>query len=417
MKILFVSIGMPNMASEQGGLYADLLRELSYLGHDITIVAPSLPDKFHGLRNEDTFKVLRVPLKPFMGDIPFYVKGLRILQMTGKYLKAYKRYLEDEKYDILMMATPPTTLVDVVKMVKRRSGAKFYLLLRDIHPECLKRKKVQETTLKRTDVYDECKRPYDVNILADRLLYRKSQALYRIADWIGCMSPGNQLFLKKIAPYVDDAKIVLLPNWYKGREYCNSTNDDLRDKYDLKGKYIAIFGGTIGEAQAVWNIATLAKHNLDKEEVVFLIVGRGVKKKVLENMAEQDHITNMRFMDFMPREDYERILELADVGLISIDEKYTVPTCPSKIIGYMALAKPVIAMFNEGNDYGEFYIDKSGCGLYSTGLDNDKMFKNFDTLYNNDKLRKDMGMNGFHYYKENLTAKSVAEQLNGQLEE
>ena len=228
------------------------------------------------------------------------------------------------------------------------------------------------------------------------------------------MSPGNQEFVHSIAPYVQQSHIYLLPNWYNGKEYTINNNEDIKIKYNLNNKFIAIFGGTIGAAQAVWNIATLAKHNLDKEDVVFLVVGRGDKKIVLEEMAQKDGLSNIRFLNYMPREDYERVLDLADVGLISIDEKYKVPTCPSKILGYMALAKPVIAMFNKGNDYGEFYIDKSGCGLYSTDLDNQKMFDNFDFLYHNDEKRKEMGMKGYKYYKQHFTANIVAQTLIAQ---
>ena len=406
---------MPDMSSEQGGFYADLLRELVNFDCEITIIAPALEDDFIGMRNEGPFHVIRVPLKPFVGNIPFYKKGIRILQMSTKYKNAYRQYIGNAFYDVVMMATPPSTLVDVAKMIKVKSGAKLYILLRDIHPECLDRKKVPERFLKRTDVYEECKQPYGVNWFVERLLYQKSQELYKSADLIGSMSPGNQSFLKKIAPYITEEKNLLLPNWYKGKEFSNSNNGDLRDKYKLNDKFIAIFGGTIGEAQAVWNIATLAKHNLDKKDVVFLVVGRGTKLKTLQQMAKDDNLTNIRFMEYMPREDYERILELADVGLISIDEKYKVPTCPSKIIGYMALAKPVIAMFNEGNDYGEFYIDKPQCGLYSTDLDYKKMFENFDALYSNKKMRCELGMNGYRYYKQYLTAEAVAKTLYTQL--
>lgn len=417
MKLIFISIEMPDLSKGQGSLYADMLYALQERGHDITVVAPALAGGVGGLHSEGSFNVLRVPLASFRGNIPFYKKGVRIMTMSYKFKKAYKTYLSNEKFDVVMMATPPVSLYDVVGLVKKRSGAKFYLMLRDIHPECLDRKIIPERFLNRTDVYDECKRPYGMNIFVEKLLYFQAQSLYKMVDWVGCMSPGNQIYFKSIAPYVDDKNIVLLPNWYKGREYSNANNDDLREKYDLKGKFIAIFGGTIGEAQAVWNIATLAKHNLDKKDVVFLVVGRGVKKPVLEEMAKQDDLTNMRFMDYMPREDYERILELADVGIISIDEKYTVPTCPSKIIGYMALAKPVLAMFNEGNDYGEFYMDKSGCGLYSTDLNHQKMFDNFNRLYEDKELRVKMGLAGYNYYKSHLTVDAQCEILCKQLSE
>lgn len=417
MNIFFIAIEMPDLSMGKGGLYADMLYALQGKGHSITTMAPALEEDSGGLHQEGAFNVLRVPMAPFRGNIPFYKKGIRILTMSYKYKKAYKRYLGNEKFDVVMMATPPASLYDVVRLVKKRSGAKFYLMLRDIHPECLDRKKIPERFMKRTDVYPECKRPYGMNVFVEKLLFFQAQSLYKMVDWVGCMSPGNQTYFKSIAPYVADEKIVLLPNWYKGREYSNANNDDLREKYDLKDKFIAIFGGTIGEAQAVWNIATLAKHNLDKKDVVFLVVGRGVKKPVLETMAKEDNLTNMRFMEYMPREDYERILELADVGIISIDEKYTVPTCPSKIIGYMALAKPVIAMFNEGSDYGEFYMDKSGCGLYSTDLNHQKMFDNFNRLYEDKELRDKMGMAGYNYYKKYLTVDAQCEILCKQLSE
>lgn len=416
MKLIFISIEMPDLSKGQGGLYADMLYALQDKGHDVTVVAPALVDEFAGLHAEGAFNVLRVPMAPFRGNIPFYKKGIRIMTMSYKYKKAYKKYLGEEKFDVVMMATPPASFYDVVKLVKQRSCAKFYLMLRDIHPECLDRKTVPEKFLCRNDIYPECKETYGVNRIVEKLLYHQSQALYKLADMVGCMSPGNQMFFKSIAPYFAEKKIVLLPNWYKGREFTGIDNSDLRKKYDLEGKFIAIFGGTIGNAQAVWNIATLAKMNLDKKDVVFLVVGRGVKKPLLEDMAKRDNLTNMRFMEYMPREDYERILELADVGLISIDEKYKVPTCPSKIIGYMALAKPVLAMFNDGNDYGEFYIDNSQCGFYSTDLDYEKIQEGFNKLYADKELREKMGMNGYEYYKKTFTVATLCDVLCSQLE-
>ena len=406
---------MPNLSLGKSDLYADIIYCLSNMGHDITILAPSIEDDFSGKRKEGKVEVVRVPLKPFIGNIPFYKKGIRIMEMSKKYIAAYNKYIADEKFDVILMATPPSSLYDVVKLAKKRSGAKFYLILRDIHPECLDRKKIPERVAKRTDVYDECKRPYGVNFFVEKLLFYQSQSLYKLADWVGCMSPGNQRYFKTIAPYIDDDRIVLLPNRYKGRAYSGCKSDKLLEKYNLKGKFIAIFGGTIGEAQAVWNIATLAKHNLEKKDVVFLIVGRGTKQGVLEDIAKKDNLTNMRFLNYLPREDYEQILELADLGLISIDEKYKVPTCPSKIIGYMALAKPVLAMFNEGSAYGVYYIDQTGCGLYSVDLNHKKMFENFDWFYSHPKERVLMGMAGYNYYKTHLTVEAVCNTLNNQI--
>ena len=109
---------------------------------------------------------------------------------------------------MVMLATPPVTLDDVVKLVKKKSGAKFYLILRDIHPECLVRNNVAKDVFTRTDVYEECKSVYKANIIMRKYLYKHAQSLYRQADWIGCMSPANQSYFKSIAPYVPEEKIV-----------------------------------------------------------------------------------------------------------------------------------------------------------------------------------------------------------------
>ena len=416
MKLFFLTIGLPDM-NVGGGFYADMITEMKKKGHDVTAVAATLENQAEGLYDEGGIRVLRVPLKKMVGVKNFLKKGLAVVYMSYAYKKAYKKYLFNENFDVVFMPTPPASLVDVANLIKKKSGAKFYLILRDIHPESLKRDVIPDYVLKRDDVYDECKKPYSVNKFAYWFMYRKSQKLYRDADYIGCMSPGNIQYIEKIAFGIDSKKLLLLPNWYTETPTVDFDEKQIREKYDLVGKYVAIYGGTIGTAQAVWNIATLAKHFKSDSKIVFLVVGRGVRKPMLQDMAARDNLTNIRFLEYMPRQDYESILRMADVGLISLDEKYPVPTCPSKIIGYMAMKKPVIAMLNAGSDYGPYYMGYSGCGLWSENLDHKKMFANFERLYRDEKLRKQMGLSGYDYFKSNLTTEKICSILNEQIEE
>lgn len=415
MNILFLTIGLPDLSKGNGGFYADIIQELSHKGHDVTAIAPAIKGQENGIYQEGKIKVLRVETKAFVGNFSTLTKVIGVTTMIPKYRAAYKKYLWDENFDWVVVPTPPASLAKVAKMVMKHTGAKFYLLLRDIHPESRVRLP-EASVLDRTDVYEECKKPYKQLGIIRYFLYRDAQRGYKIADLIGCMSNANIEFVKKIAPYVKHNKIVLLPNWYKEPSESVVFDEELiREKYNLKDKFVAIFGGNITIAQAVWNIASLAKHNLDKKDVVFLVVGRGDSKSVLENMAARDNLTNITFLNYMPREDYEQILKLADVSLISIDEKYKVPTCPSKVIGYMALKKPVLAMFNEGSDYGDYYLGGNVCGLWSTGLDYDKMYANFDWLYTHPKERKEMGLAGYEYFKKNFDVEVVCNELCNQL--
>lgn len=415
MKILFLTIKLPNLAVA-GGFYADLILELSNQGNEVTAIAPALDGQKTGVYQEGEVRVLRVKIGQMIGNIPTYRKIINVLLMNPLYKRAYRKHLWNDAFDWVVMPTPPSSLIDVVDHIVKRTGAKYYLLLRDIHPESKRRFPTPET-MARTDVYDECKKPYSAGKLMYSYLYWKSQRGYKKADLIGCMSPGNINFVKEIAPFVPSSKFVLLPNWYKETPCVSKNLQGVRRKYGLEGKFVAIFGGTIGEGQAIWNIASLAKHNMGNETIVFLIVGQGLKMCVLKQMAETDHLTNIKFLDYMPKEEYEAILAIADLGLITIDEKFPVPTCPSKVIGYMALHQPVLAMINKNNDYGEFYLDSSGCGLWSADMDYDKMYAQFDWLVNHPEGRKQMGESGYTYYKTHFTVELIGSELCKQLKD
>lgn len=418
MKFIYIGINIPDMSSSAGGFYADLLRGLAE-NYEITILAPALNDGFTGIRKEGNCRVLRVKSKLFIGNIKIWKKGIRLILLSNKYIRAYDKYLKDEKFDVVFMSTPPMNFVDVFKHIKKRSNAKGYLILRDIHPECLDRRKISNKAINNNLVIDEARKPYTVNALIKQYLKQKAKKLYGASDIIGCMSPGNCDYIQTIYPNISSDTFKVLPNWYSGNEHSYDINvlHEIKRKYELENKFIAIFGGTIGEAQAIWNIVALAKHNIDNQDIVFLVVGRGSKKNKLQEIAQCENLTNIRIIDYLPREDYENLLAAADIGLISIDEKYSVPTCPSKIIGYMALGKPVLAIFNKGNDYGEYYIDKAKCGFWSADLNYVKYFRDFDKLYLDSNLREQLGNNGYEYFKENLTVENAVKNIITQIHE
>lgn len=409
-----MTVGLPDMNS-RGGLYSELIKELINRGINVTCVAPSQKNEKTGIYIEHNIEVLRVSSSVFVGNIGLLKKGLSVFLLMQKYKFYVRRYFCNRRFDFVLMPTPPASLVDIALYFKRKDNTRIYLILRDIQPECSYRKIIPEEILHKNDVYAESKKPFYLNPIMHKYLYVKSQKLYKTADYIGCMTPGNMEYVLKIAPKVDKKKVLLLPNWYLESKISDFDKDALLKKYDLQGKFIAIFGGTIGAAQGVWNIATLAKHFREYSDIVFLVVGRGPKKQVLMDMAMQDSLTNIRFFEYMPKADYENILAIADVGLISIDEKYRVPTSPSKVIGYMALRKPVVAMFNKGNDFGEFYLKPSNCGLWSEGMDNEKMFQNFEWMYRNPIERIAMGESGYKYYKKHFTVEVVCNELCKQL--
>lgn len=394
MKILFVLL---NLATENkdGGMYGNLASQFQNEGHKVTIIAPDVNHTTLCCGIERGMRVVRVASKETQGVASMYKKGVALATLAYYFKKGYKKYLADEKFDWIVMPTPPITLSGFVKYVKKRTGAKFYLILRDIHPQSV----------------------WSIGLLHNKMEYkfldRKARTGYSIADLIGCMSQGNIDFIKGLYPGLKIGEPVMLYNWVTEPPK-TEPDPTLRPRLELEGKFVALFGGNLGKGQRIENIAYLAEHYLNTPDIVFLIIAKGVEKDRLQRIAEEKQLTNIRFMDFMPQADYLNLTKSVDLGLVSINENYRVPTCPSKAVSYMAAGVPVFAMINPYNDYGKV-IEDCGSGYWTVGSDKERTIELFDKLYKDSDLRKRMSEAGRLFYEQNCTRERAYETMIEQM--
>ena len=106
----------------------------------------------------------------------------------------------------------------------------------------------------------------------------------------------------------------------------------------------------------------------------------------------------------MPREDYEKFTSACDIGLVSLDERFTVPNFPSKTTDYFKLSLPILASLDRcsAEDYGKFLEEEAKGGIFAEAGNVEDLYEKFLTLYNSKDLRKWLGNNGREYYEEHL---------------
>lgn len=380
-----------------GNMYTDLILEFKRNGHDVTVIAGTQNETI--LIEEEGISILSVKSMPILYEKNLIKKGVGMATLPWYFKRAYKKYFKNEKFDWIVMPTPPITLIDVVKYIKKRSGARLYLVLRDIHPQS-------------SASLGEIKYQWMVNYL-----YRRSDLGYRLSDIVGCMSPANITFIQKEHKIPSSTKCTVLYNWMSYQPYEEEDTSELRTKYNLGGKFLVLFGGNLGLGQCVENIADLARHYLNDDKIRFVVIGKGVKKAFLQQIAQEQHLTNMIFMDFMPREDYLRFVKSVDLGLISIHGNNAAPTCPSKALSYMSLKIPILALINKYNDYGQIIEEKAKAGYWAVASDKEKVYRLFDKIYDDAKLRKELGENGYKFFCENLTTERIYTEMIKQMTE
>lgn len=171
MNVLFLSLA-PIASLEDRGIYPDLLRIFVKNGHFVRIISVQ-PDRATYDDRREGYAVLHVQT-PQMQKVGLLKKGIASLQIGPNIRRALDRHCRNERYDLILMATPPITLVGVVAYIKKRDGAKFYLLLKDIWPQGIA----------------------DLGAISQsgpvyRYFRAKEKKLYALADQIGCMSPAN----------------------------------------------------------------------------------------------------------------------------------------------------------------------------------------------------------------------------------
>ncbi|RNC88687.1 MAG: glycosyltransferase WbuB [Allomuricauda sp.] len=393
-KVVFLALNYSNAVKEPG-MYPDLMITFFKNGHDVLVVAPSIDDsKKVSLNTEAGVEVLRVPtMKLFGGGL--IEKGISNILLPFQFKRALKKSGLALDFDLIIIPTPPITMISVALWLKRKSKAKLYLILRDIFPQ-------NGVDLKLMSK----------NSLPFKYFRRLEKRLYRQSDSIGCMSPANIKFVKQHNSYVPDSKLHLLPNWEPLKEELEieETESELRARYGLTNKFVALYGGNIGLPQQLENIIYLAEASQDLRDVVFLIIGWGTQKEKIMALAEEKKLKNVVFMDSVNRNELAKILKMSDLGLISLNKDFTIPNFPSKVNSYYRHKLPVLSSVDENTDFGQIQ-EAIGCGLWSISGDTETLKKNLVRLYENRELRQEMGRKGYDYMKNHLTPKHAYETI------
>lgn len=395
MRVLFLLLYFPE-PGESSNLYADLVEEFVLNGHEVTVVSSAKENQPTSLQKEKSVKVLRVKTQKIFNVHPI-LKGIATIRIPYQFKKAIQKHLSSNAFDLVLTPTPPITFVDIVAWLKKKYSLKSYLILRDIFPQNAR----------------------DLSMMKNPLLFsyfrKKEKRLYRYSDYIGCMSQGNIDYVIQHNPEISSQKLSLLPNWQKVYPILEK-NESVKEKYGLAGKYIAIFGGNIGEPQKIENIVALAKEYQGNNNIVFLIIGTGTRKRYLEQLVANNRLDNVIIKDQLPRTDYQELVYNADVGLISLNEKFTIPNIPSKTLSYFNARIPILAAIDPHTDYGKI-LESSSSGLWSLTGDIEKYKDNFDRFYNDPGLRTQMGENGYAYLVRHLTPamayNTIANTING----
>ena len=392
MNILFLTL-LDFLDIEEQGIYTDLLREFVNHGHNVIIISPTekkkkQPTKLFDFEN---YKILKLQI----GNIQktnIVEKGISTVLLEKKFISGIQKYFSNISFELVLYSTPPITLQQAVEYVKNRDNAKTYLLLKDIFPQ----NAIDLGMLKKTGVKG--------------ILYKyfrsKEKKLYAISDYIGCMSPANVRYLIQNNYEVSKSKVETCPNSIEPIHINTDigTIENIKNKYQIpNNKTVFIYGGNLGKPQGIDFMIDCLKYNSNNDKVHFVIAGNGTDYIKIKNFFNKENPINAQLFHQLPKKEYELLVLACDVGLIFLDNRFTIPNFPSRLLSYMQASLPVLAATDRSTDIGQI-IEQGEFGYWCESTDVTQFTQLLDR-FSDEKARRQMSEKSRLYLEEHFSVK------------
>ncbi len=330
MRIALIADTFPPLRTSGAVQLRDLSLELARQGHAVTVILPSARlSQPWVLETVGGVEILRLR-SPKAKDVSYIRRTLSELVMPFMMLKNLRRSpLALVHWDGVVWYSPTIFLGPIVNALKKASGCRSYLIIRDIFPQWA----------------------LDMGLMRHSLPYWFFKAVehyqYKVADTIGVQTSGN---IPYFAGWLRGTgrRLEILENWLADAPELNCSIQ--LDTTLLSGRTIFVYAGNMGIAQGMCIFLDLAERLSTRSDIGFLFVGRGTDVPGLTSDAQKRGLKNILFKDEIPPEEIPGLYAQCHVGLVALDPNHKTHNIPGKFLTYMQSGLPVLANINKGND-------------------------------------------------------------------
>ena len=388
--------GSPEMGMEFRPYY--LAQEWIKMGHQVTILAAS----YSHLRKVNKEMSSEFEEEVIDGITYFWVKtpvydgnGVgRIKNMFTFIYKTHRKagfFAKNYQPDVVIASSTYPSDNYVAKKISKLSGAKYIYEVHDLWP------------LSPMELGNMSKfHPFIATMQhGENIAYRK-------ADAVISMLPATQDHMQDHG--LRQNKWHYIPNGIIIDDWENTP--PLNPKHlniiqDLKKKHQFLLGYAGGHSisNSLNTIVDTAKILKSNKDIYFVLLGDGIQKQQL--IERSINLSNIIFLDTIPKTQIPAFLELMDVLLIAWNKSplYRFGINPNKIFDYMMAQKPIIHATDAPNNF----VDEARCGIAVVPEKPQAMADAILKLSVTPKSERDrMGKNGHEFVMKNHDYKILA---------
>lgn len=405
MKILVLHQYFLGKNDPGGSRFNQFVKYWEEQGHEITVIAGTV-HYITGVKDEK-YKgklIVKEDYSPNVKLVRTYVSEAYNKSFIGRLWGYFSFTLSSlyailfhvKKHDILIVTSPPLFVGITGILTKWLKRTPMVFEIRDLWPESA----------------------IDTGVLTNKLIiqaaYFVEKMSYRFANVINVLTPAfrHALITKK---NINSDKISFVPNGADLDIFQPGPSENwVRDKYNLHGKFIVTYMGAHGVANHLISLLDVAEKLKNHKDIVILLIGDGMKKADLMKEAAERNLSNVLFIESQPKtkiSDFCNASDLCTAVLKKVDTFKTV--YPNKVFDYMACSKPILLGID---GVARELIEESKSGYYVDPENPEAFAERILLLKNNPKLREELGQNGLNYVTKNFSREVLAKRYINVLE-
>jgi colanic acid biosynthesis glycosyl transferase WcaI len=282
--------------------------------------------------------------------------------------------LQLERPDVVIALTDPPIIGLAALLTAKRFRCPVVISYRDIFPEV-------------TRLIDGFHNPPVEWALqqVNRILVRQANRVVTLGE-----DMRSRLIQEKGAP---PQKVAVIPDWADSALIApGPKRNRFSLAHGLADSFVVMHSGNMGASQNLEVLLEAAALLKDLPNLLFVLIGDGVKKPSLQAQTEQLRLGNVRFFPYQPKEILSDVFACADCFIVSLKEGMAGYIMPSKIYGILAAGRPYIAAVEEACDVTRI-THRYHCGLLAKPADPQDLAEKIQILYRDRVLAQRLGEN------------------------
>ncbi len=217
--------------------------------------------------------------------------------------------------------------------------------------------------------------------------------------------------------FVDDLRsrsvsspVAVIENWAPVSELDVLPKDtEWSRSLGLARQQVALYAGTLGLKHDPAHLVAVARA-LQGTNDLLVVVTEGLGREVLEQVREDEGLTQLRLLDLVPYEMMGHLLGSADVGLVLLEPAAGTFSVPSKVLTYLASGRAIVGAIPSEN-LAARTIERSGAGVVVPPGDHAAFATAVTDVLGDDRVRAAMGARARTYALETFDADRVGDRF------